>query len=217
MRLIKSALVFAGLILDGGDGRGGLARHRHCGDPAARRNPKGTTSTALKNASPTIQHADLERVLDMVIDARKAHAKLNYGKIAIALGRDPVDNARYMGSICDKLDACAALAGVPVLALDVVRTEKGEINLKAMPDKEAAAYRSKIIERAKMHEWTESDFSALRDAAHRLRDHGTRKAWGHVVWQIGSLEAAFRELAGIDPPTYVFKSGNLRLRNPKTE
>ena len=98
------------------------------------------------SAKPTLEQDEFFSVLDMVIAARKANAKLTYSSIAIELGRDPKFHARYVGSICNKLDASAVLGGVPVLALDVVRTKAGDVNPKAMPRQEASPYRAALMQ-----------------------------------------------------------------------
>jgi hypothetical protein len=46
---------------------------------------------------------------------------LTYQTAGQALGRDPVNNSRMVAQVCDLLDAVAALAGVPLLALVMVR------------------------------------------------------------------------------------------------
>jgi hypothetical protein len=146
----------------------------------------------------------------MIVAARKADKRLTYSSIAIELGRDPKGGPRYVGQVCNKLDAAAALAGVPVLALDVVHTKGDEVNPKAMP--RAADYRQKIIERAKAHEWTEDDFAALGLGANQLLPLGRKKAWNHVRTELGGVVAAYRQLAGIDPSTFILKDGRLQLR-----
>ena len=157
------------------------------------------------SAKPTLEQDEFLSVLDMVIAVRKANSKLTYSSVAIELGRDPRFHARYVGSLCNKLDASAVLGGVPVLALDVVRTKAGDVNPKAMPRQEARPYRVALIKRAQEHTWGENDFRALRAAANELRNFGPKKAWDYVRRRIGDIEAPYRELAGLDPSTFVLK------------
>lgn len=55
---------------------------------------------------------------------------LTYQSAAQKLGKE-IDHARAIAQVCDLLDAAAALAKVPLLALVAVRVSSGEINPKA--------------------------------------------------------------------------------------
>jgi hypothetical protein len=125
-----------------------------------------------------IQHTDALRALGFIIEAYKAKEALTYQTLAIKLGRDFNTNAKAVAQMCDKLDAAAAIAGVPLLALRVVRNVDGEINPKAF--KKRGALRDKIIERSLAHYFTEDDFLKMKEAMEGLQTLGNRKSWALV-------------------------------------
>src|SRR5688572_30583325 len=77
-----------------------------------------------------VQHQDAARLLDLIRQHRDRQPLLTYQTAAVALGR-PKEDARAVAQMCDLLDAAAALAGVPALALVKVRSRNGLINEKA--------------------------------------------------------------------------------------
>jgi hypothetical protein len=62
---------------------------------------------------------DAKRLLPILAAAATSHQRLNYQMAAEELGR-PKNNARTVAQVCDLLDAAAALANVPLLALTTV-------------------------------------------------------------------------------------------------
>jgi hypothetical protein len=85
------------------------------------------TARALEDAEwqPNRQHEDAPRLLRLISRSLETGRRLNYTTAAIALGR-PAKDARAVAQICDLLDAAAALAGVPLLALVKVEQKVGE-------------------------------------------------------------------------------------------
>jgi hypothetical protein len=79
----------------------------------------------------TIQQLEARKLLAVISSAVTTHRLLTYRTAAQALGRDPLTNSRMVAQVCDLLDAAAALAGVPLLALVMVREISGDINRKA--------------------------------------------------------------------------------------
>jgi hypothetical protein len=65
----------------------------------------------------TVQHDEARRLLPIIISAAASHQLLTYQTAAEKLGR-PRNNARMVAQVCDLLDAAAALAEVPLLALN---------------------------------------------------------------------------------------------------
>ena len=63
------------------------------------------------------------------------------------MGR-PIDHARAVAQMCDLLDAAAALAGTPLLALVAVKDARGKINPKAWKRGTPPGLREKIIARS---------------------------------------------------------------------
>jgi hypothetical protein len=107
--------------------------------------------------------------------------------------------------MCDLLDAAAALAGVPLLALVAVLTDTHEINPKAWK-KEYSERRNAIIERSKRHTFSRTDFDAISAALAQLEGKGNRKAWEYVN-KLYPREVLFLRLT--NPSSEVYKP-NLR-------
>jgi hypothetical protein len=94
------------------------------------------------------------------------------------MGR-PANHARAVAQMCDLLDAAAALAGVPLLALVAVKDASGEINKMAWK-KEYGPRRDAIIGRSESHIFTANDFAAIKGAINDLGTRGNRTAWKYV-------------------------------------
>ena len=101
---------------------------------------------------------------------------LTYSTAAEALGRNPKNNSRMVAQCCDLLDAAAALAGVPLLALFWVREKSGKINHKAWKDI-APHLREAVISLSQHHTFTNADFTAIKQALNALNGRGNHKAW----------------------------------------
>jgi hypothetical protein len=105
-----------------------------------------------------IQHAEARKLLKIISSALAKHkAPLDYKRAAKALGRDPKTNSRMVAQVCDLLDAAAAFAGVPLLALVMVRESVGQkqINRKAWTGNDVEpGCRDKIIDRSLQHIFT---------------------------------------------------------------
>jgi hypothetical protein len=82
--------------------------------------------------------------------------------------------------MCDLLDAAAALAGVPLLALVAVREAGGGINQKAWK-KEYGTWREPIIQRSLAHKFSVSDFQAIGAAINDLGSDSPDRAKS-LVW-----------------------------------
>lgn len=129
-----------------------------------------------------IQHRDARKLL-RIIQKRTVvrNAPLNYGEAAELLGRPAANNRRPVAQICDLLDAAAGLAGVPLLALVMVRDKSGEINPKAWRGNPAdEVYREAIIETSLRHSFVRADFDAIEAALDKLVGKGNRAAWKYV-------------------------------------
>jgi hypothetical protein len=123
------------------------------------------------------QHAEARRLLQLIIRAAKSERQLTYAGAALELGRDPKKNARMIAQVCDLLDAAAAFARVPLLALIVVREASGEVNRNAWRTSE---HRDAIIAHSSDYEFTNQDFSAIRRSLAALDGLGNRAAWKWV-------------------------------------
>ena len=144
------------------------------------------------------QHAQARRLLQLIIGAAKSKRELTYAKSAGELGRDPKKNARMIAQICDLLDAAAAFARVPLLALIVVREASGDVNRKAWGTSE---YREAIIAHSSSHKFTSEDFLAIRRSLAALDGMGNRAAWKWVRSRI-PRDQLLASLTGLSiPPT----------------
>ena len=126
----------------------------------------------------TAQHKGARNLVKII--ERQSSAKSNeltYQGAARLMGR-PSNHARAVAQMCDLLDAAAALAGVPLLALVKVKDATGEINKKAW--KEDIARREAIIARSKKHIFRREDFLAIRDALDVLGSRGNKLSWKYV-------------------------------------
>jgi predicted HNH restriction endonuclease len=129
----------------------------------------------------TIQHVEARKLLPIISSAVATHRLLTYRIAAEALGRDPANNSRMVAQVCDLLDSAAALAGVPLLALVMVRVASGEINPKAWTGKDASPRRRQaIIANSLAHRFTDGDFKAISEALDRLDGKSNQTAWQFV-------------------------------------
>jgi HNH endonuclease len=131
----------------------------------------------------TIQNEDARKLLGIITSAVKSDRLLTYKSAAELLGRFPPENhSRAVAQMCDLLDAAAALAHVPLLALVAIRMNSGQINPKAW--REYGESRKAIIEKSKRHSFTKADFKAISKALTELDGKGNRSAWKFVRKQI---------------------------------
>jgi len=175
----------------------------------------------------TIQNEDARKLLGIITSAVKSDRLLTYKSAAELLGRYPPENhSRAVAQMCDLLDAAAALAGVPLLALVAVRINSGEINPKAW--RENGTRRKAIIEKSKGHRFTNADFKAISAALKKLDGKGNRTAWEYVRRQIPD-EVLYHSLAfpdfastsdaiddmGTDSPDRAKTTGWVYARDPR--
>lgn len=174
----------------------------------------------------SIQHTEAHRVLQIIRDAHKEHGNLNYGTVARKLGRDPKTNSRTVAQVCDLLDAAAAHAGVPLLALVAVKNASDIINPKAWKKNMPAGIRQKIIERSLTHRFSDSDFDAIENSLKSLEGLGNRKAWDRVkkirpeLWEqlsaspFNQQQDAIDDFGSDEPDQHEY-SGTKYARDPK--
>jgi 5-methylcytosine-specific restriction protein A len=118
---------------------------------------------------------------------------LTYQSAAQKLGRT-IDHARAIAQVCDLLDAAAALAKVPLLALVAVRVSSGEINPKAWVKDAPAGVKEAIVNCSLGHTFTEDDFTAIENSLNELKDYGNRAAWVEVKRRIPG-DQLFKQLS----------------------
>lgn len=129
----------------------------------------------------TAQHAEAFRVLALIRAAPPDGPMLTYQGVAAQLGRDPSRSSRAMAQVCDLLDAAAAHAEVPALALYRVRNANGKINPNAWTKNAPPGLRDAIIARARGHRFTDADYAAIERALADLKGLGNRAAWQKVL------------------------------------
>jgi hypothetical protein len=115
----------------------------------------------------------------------------------MALGRTS-DSARAIAQVCDLLDAAAALANIPPLALVVVRASSGEINPKAWVKDTPVGVRDIIINRSLSHTFTEDDFLEIEMCLTKLDGFGNVAAWNEVKRRIPNLYKLLTSLPAIN-------------------
>ncbi|MGE5540226.1 MAG: HNH endonuclease [Gemmatimonas sp.] len=128
-----------------------------------------------------IQHKVARKLL-RIIQARSPNDPLlTYRTAAQALGRDPGKNSRMVAQVCDLLDAAAALAKVPLLALVKVRESSLQVNRKAWTGNGISHQdRDAIIRRSLAYQFSKADYDAIADALKALSGRGNRAAWSFV-------------------------------------
>ncbi|MCK1289373.1 MULTISPECIES: HNH endonuclease [unclassified Bradyrhizobium] len=176
----------------------------------------------------TVQHDEARKLLPIIIKAAKSNQYLTYQDVAEKLGR-PRNNARAVAQVCDLLDAAAAFADVPLLALVVVLNAQKKINPKAWTAKYVEpGIRDGIIRRSKGHTFTDADFKGIAEALSKLKGKSNRMAWKYLSQFMPSAERR-RRIAGIgtetigdavddlgtDSPAYTTFAGKRYARDPK--
>jgi hypothetical protein len=145
-----------------------------------------------------VQHEVARRLLPVIARAVREDRLLTYQTAAVAVGRDPKSNARMVAQVCDLLDAAAAYADVPLLALIAVRESGGHINRKAWRGADLPVeLREKILQRSKSHRFTDGDFVAIERALTELAGYSNRAAWRRY-YGAGQLSDMYRRLVGAD-------------------
>ena len=134
---------------------------------------------------------------------------LTYQTAAKKLGRT-VDHARAIAQVCDLLDAAAALARVPLLALVAVRVSSGAINPKAWVKDTPPGVRESIIRRSLDHTFTDDDYAAIEKSLNELKDYGNRAAWVEVKRRIPS-DQLYQQLSM--PPSDQSPDADIELRS----
>lgn len=137
-----------------------------------------------------IQHKQARQLLS-IISASSKHRLLTYQIAAEELGKDPKNNARATAQVCDLLDAAAALAGVPLLALVAVRDVKGNINKKAFVKGTPEGIRDAIIKKSLHYEFTHTDYMTIEKSLSMLKGYGNRSAWAEVKRRMGLSDDEF--------------------------
>ena len=160
----------------------------------------------------TTQYEEAKRLLPIIAAVAKSGGHLTYQIAAEKLGR-PRSNARTVAQVCDLLDAAAALADVPLLALTKVLTADLRVNPDAWAEIEPEI-RTAIINRSKNHTFTRADISAIGAALERLKGYSNRKAWPYLATLLPPGERRLR-LAGVGTAGYSDAIDDLGTDSPE--
>lgn len=147
----------------------------------------------------TTQYDEAKRLLPIIAAAARADQHLTYQIAAQRLGR-PKNNARTIAQVCDLLDAAAAFADVPLLALTTVLTADLRVNPAAWADIEPEI-RNAIINRSRNDRFTNPEIKAIDAALDRLKGYSNRTAWPYLATLMPSGERRLR-LAGVGTADY---------------
>jgi len=150
------------------------------------------------------QHSVAHQLLPIIRTAVETGEALTYSSVAEKLGR-PRDNARMVAQVCDLLDAAAAFAGIPLLALVMVRELSGGVNREAWKGQNEPAWVSgAIIRRSEQHKeqhkFGPAEFAAIDKSLKNLTGLSNRAAW-RLFFNGVSRDKRYRELAGLDSAT----------------
>lgn len=129
-----------------------------------------------------VQHAEAKRLLPIIIAAARAGKRITYKVAAERLGRDPANNSRMVAGVCNLLDAAAALARIPPLALVTVLDSTGKVNKHACTHPGITAeVRDKVLGNAKAYEFLEEDEAKVLQALKALNGRGSVAAWDYII------------------------------------
>jgi hypothetical protein len=134
-------------------------------------------SISKRGPKMSVLYDEARRLLPIVVDAAASHRYLTYQSAAEELGR-PKNHARMVAQVCDLLDAAAALADIPLLALVTVLEADLHVNRRAWTSEDNEPWiREAIIKRSQQHTFTKADFNAIAAALERLEGKSNRAAW----------------------------------------
>ncbi len=153
-----------------------------------------------------------QEILPLIFNAVLSGNTLSYADVAEKLGR-PRNNGRMVAQVCDLLDAAAALAGTPLLALITVTEASGKINKRAWATGDGSFHRDAIIARSEHHNFGKSDFQRIQTALRDLDGRSNLAAWDFVRKSLGT-EEVWRRIAGVgDEQSDIQNSGDLDALN----
>jgi HNH endonuclease len=151
--------------------------------------------------------------LPIIVDAAASHQFLTYQTAAERIGR-PKNHARMVAQVCDLLDAAAALADVPLLALITVLQVDLYVNRRAWTGNDVEPWlREAIIKRSQQHTFTAADFKAIAEALQKLEGKSNLAAWAYLRELMPSAERR-RRLAGVGTGTFSDAIDDLGTDNP---
>lgn len=139
----------------------------------------------------TLQHQGALKLLQIIEKQHPNKSPPTYAEAALLLGR-PRSHARAVAQMCDLLDAAAAAAGIPLLALVAIHENSHQINRKAWKRETTPAAREEIIQRSLNHAFTSEDFQAIREGLGELDSRGNRAAWKYLTFVFGKHQLLAR-------------------------
>jgi len=116
-----------------------------------------------------------------LVKAIQQHGVITGYAVAGRLAGEENAQAQDWGQVCELTDYACFIAGLPALALEHVRTAKGEINEKCYNDA-LLKYEDEITALAKNFVWTDAHFAKLTNILlSDCADINARSAWGEVL------------------------------------
>jgi hypothetical protein len=156
---------------------------------------------SVDESSGTVQHEGARRLLALLQAEYTPERPFTYESAAEKLGR-PIDHARAVAQMCDLLDAAAAYARTPLLALVAVRSKDGHINRKAWTGPDVPpGVKDRIVAHSLRWSFSKSDYAAIGRALDTLAGLGNHTAWDRVRSEIPQQEI-FRLIAPSSPATF---------------
>lgn len=143
----------------------------------------------------SLQNEGARLLLPIIADAWRQKRLLTYQSAAQELGRKK-EHARTVAQMCDLLDAAAAFAKVPLIALIVVRESSGHINRKAWTGTWAGTktpipgdFKNRVVARSSSWNFSSEDFAAIDNALTALSGLGSHAAWKKVRRDFPGVES----------------------------
>ena len=127
------------------------------------------------------EHKEARRLLPLLFKANREHRFMTYVDAVKALGWDLRGSTRMMGNVTHLLDAAAALANVPLLALHTVRANGGfGANCEAFHNE--TELRAQLLAEAAAHTFTQTDVANIEAQLDNLfrKGKGNRTAWQQI-------------------------------------
>ena len=130
----------------------------------------------------TIQHTHARKLLQVIRDnIENGQSPMHgYADAAKAIGLNGADYGRAMGQVCSRIDAASFIAGLPMLALGMVRASDGSINPASFTgDWDPWNQETKSV--AESHQWTVQEVDNVIGALDSLPSDGAAALWQNYL------------------------------------
>lgn len=126
----------------------------------------------------TQQYTHAKELLVVLHDRiAKGHPHIRgYADAATMIGQDGANYGRAMGQVCSRIDAASFEAGLPMLALGMVRMPDGSINPESFTGF-WQPWSQEIKSLASSHQWTMAQVDRVIEALDSLPTDGATALW----------------------------------------